>query len=236
MENDSLKAMMKKITIMQKKLERSEHSRRLTEQAKDHYDLVYRFSIEKLAEQKNLLDIKNKELDLVRLKLIAKNKELQEVSTTDGLTKIYNRRKISEIFNGEHIQAQRYKIKFSVVLIDVDWFKLVNDTYGHQTGDLVLFELAQLMKKSLRIADSIGRWGGEEFFIVLPNTSSNDGYILAERIRLKISCYHFQDINQITCSFGITQYMENDSIEQIIKRADTALYKAKEHRNWICIG
>ncbi|HEY8804878.1 MAG TPA: GGDEF domain-containing protein [Clostridium sp.] len=235
MENDSIDVMRRKIAIMQKKLERCEHSRRLIEQAKDHYDLVYRFSIEKLAEQKELLDIKNKELDLVRLELLAKNKELQEVSITDGLTRIYNRRKISEIFNEEYLKAQRYGIIFSVILIDVDWFKLINDTYGHQTGDQVLFELAQLMKDDLRISEHIGRWGGEEFFIVLPNTSSKDGYTLAERIRLKIACFNFQDTKQITCSFGITQYKGNDSIEQIIKRADMALYKAKEHRNCTCI-
>ena len=235
MENDNIDAMMRQIAILEKKLQRSEHSRRLIEQAMDHYDLVYRFSIEKLDEQKNLLDVKNKELDLVRLELLAKNDELLEVSTTDGLTRIYNRRKINEIFNEEYLQAQRYGIKFSVITIDVDWFKLVNDTYGHQAGDQVLFELAQLMKGSLRITENIGRWGGEEFFIVLPNTSANDGYILAERIRLKISNYNFQTPRHLTCSFGITEYMQDDSIEKIIKRADTALYKAKEHRNCTCI-
>ena len=235
MENDSKDIMKKQIAILKKKLERSEHSRRLIEQAKDHYDLVYRSSIEKLDMQKNLLDIKNKELDLVRIELLAKNKELEEVSTTDGLTQIYNRRKISEIFNEEYLQARRYGIIFSVIIIDFDWFKLVNDTYGHQIGDQVLIELAQLMKDSLRNTEHIGRWGGEEFFIVLPNTTAKDGYTLAERIRLKISCYKFPTPNHQTCSFGITQYMGDDSIEQIIKRADTALYYAKEHRNCTCI-
>jgi len=185
--------------------------------------------------QKNLLDIKNKELDLVRIELLAKNKKLEEVSTTDGLTQIYNRRKISEIFNEEYLQAQCYGIIFSVILIDFDWFKLVNDTYGHQIGDQVLIEVAQLMKDSLRNTEHIGRWGGEEFFIVLPNTSAKDGYTLAERIRLKISCHKFPTANHQTCSFGITEYMGDDSIEQIIKRADTALYHAKQHRNCTCI-
>ena len=235
MENDSKDIMKKQIAILKKKLERSEHSRILIEQAKDHYDLVYRSSIEKLDIQKNLLDIKNKELDLVRIELLAKNKELEEVSTTDGLTQIYNRRKISDIFNEEYLKARRYGIIFSVIIIDFDWFKLVNDTYGHQIGDQVLIELAQLMKDSLRNTEYIGRWGGEEFFIVLPNTNVKDGYTLAERIRLKISSYDFPTANHQTCSFGITQYMGDDSIERIIKRADTALYYAKEHRNCTCI-
>ncbi|MCB2307973.1 GGDEF domain-containing protein [Clostridium estertheticum] len=216
-------------------MQRSEHSRRLIEQAMDHYDLVYRFSIDKLDEQKNLLDVKNQELDFKRLELLAKNEELQEVSTTDGVTRIYNRRKINEIFNEEYLQAQCYGINFSVIIIDVDWFKLVNDTYGHQAGDQVLFELAQLMKDSLRITEYIGRWGGEEFFIVLPNVSANDGYALAERIRLKVSNYNFGTPKHLTCSFGITEYMKDDSIEKIIKRADMALYQAKERRNCACI-
>ncbi|MBX4258781.1 GGDEF domain-containing protein [Clostridium estertheticum] len=216
-------------------MQRSEHSRRLIEQAMDHYDLVYRSSIDKLDAQKNLLDVKNQELDFKRLELLAKNAELQEVSTTDGVTRIYNRRKINEIFNEEYLQTQRYRISFSVIIIDVDWFKLVNDTYGHQAGDQVLFELAQLMKGSLRINEYIGRWGGEEFFIVLPNTSANDGYVLAERIRLKVSNYNFGTPKHLTCSFGITEYMKDDNIEKIIKRADMALYQAKERRNCACI-
>ncbi|MBW9169676.1 GGDEF domain-containing protein [Clostridium estertheticum] len=235
MENYNIDAMIKQIAILEKKLQRSEHSRRLIEQAMDHYDLVYRSSIDKLGSQKNLLDAKNQELDFKRLELLAKNAELQEVSTTDGVTRIYNRRKINEIFNEKYLQAQRYRISFSVIIIDVDWFKLVNDTYGHQAGDKVLFELAQLMKGSLRITEYIGRWGGEEFFIVLPNTSANDGYVLAEKIRLKVSNYNFGTSKHLTCSFGITEYMKDDSIEKIIKRADMALYQAKERRNCSCI-
>ncbi|MBU3072811.1 GGDEF domain-containing protein [Clostridium estertheticum] len=235
MENYNIDVMIRQIAILEKKLQRSEHSRRLIEQAMDHYDLVYRSSIDKLDAQKNLLDVKNQELDFKRLELLAKNAELQEVSTTDGVTRIYNRRKINEIFNEKYLQAQCYKISFSVIIIDVDWFKLVNDTYGHQAGDQVLFELAQLMKCSLRTTEYIGRWGGEEFFIVLPNTSANDGYVLAERIRLKVSNHNFGTPKHLTCSFGITEYMKEDSIERIIKRADMALYQAKERRNCACI-
>ena len=236
MENDHNDALIKQIAILKRKLERCEQSRRLIEAAKDHYDLVYRSSIDKLDAQKSLLDIKNNELDLARLELLAKNKELQIVSTTDGLTQIYNRRKIIEIFNAEYLRVKRYGTVFSVIILDVDRFKLVNDNFGHQAGDQVLFDLAQLMKNNIRITEHIGRWGGEEFFIVLPNTSEKDGYLLAERLRLKIAAYNFQVPKNITCSFGIADYKEDGSNEQqIIKRADTALYEAKKHRNCSCI-
>lgn len=235
MENEDIDALKKQITILNKKLERSEQNRRLTEQAMDHYDLVYRSSIDKLDAQKTLLDIKNNELDCVRLELMIKNKELQETSTIDGLTLLYNRRKISELLNEEFLTAQRYKIKFSVILIDIDYFKLVNDTYGHQIGDQVLIEIAQLMKDSLRITEHVGRWGGEEFLMVLPNTIEANAYILAERIRLSISRHNFQTAKHLTCSFGITEYLNDDTIEPIIKRADTALYQAKEQRNYACV-
>lgn len=234
--SSSIEAMNRQIAILKKRLERSEQSRRLIEQAMDHYGLVYRSSIEKLDIQKNLLDIKNKELDLVRLELISKNKELQEASTIDGLTQIYNRRKISEILNEQYLQVQRYGCNLAVSMLDIDWFKTVNDTYGHQTGDRVLVELAQLMKDNLRITEYIGRWGGEEFLIVLPNTNAQGGYEISERIRLIISRHNFPIPKHLTCSFGITEYIKDDSIEQIIKRADNALYRAKEQRNCTCIS
>lgn len=235
MENDNIDAMKKQIAIFKKRLERSEQSRKLTEQAMDHYDLVYRSCIEKLDAQKNLLNIKNSELDLIRLELIVKNKELLEASTIDGLTRIYNRKKICELLDEEFLLAKRDGIKLSVIIIDIDHFKLINDTYGHQTGDQVLFELSLLMKDSLHITEHIGRWGGEEFLMVLPNASAEVGYTIAERIRLKIYRYNFPITQHLTCSFGITEYMKDDTIEQIIKRADLALYQAKEYRNYTCV-
>lgn len=238
MENNCEDALKRQIIILKKKLERCEQSRKLIEQAKDHYDLVYRSNIDKLDAQRKMLDAKNNELDLVRLELLAKNKELQIVSITDGLTQIYNRRKINEIFNEEYLRVKLYGTKLSVIILDIDLFKLVNDNHGHQVGDQVLVELAQLMKNNLRINEPIGRWGGEEFLIVLPNTSEKEGYLLAERLRLKIADYNFFVTKNITCSFGIADYKEDDSNnneQQIIKRADIALYEAKKHRNCACV-
>lgn len=235
METDSYEAAKRQIALLERKLERCEQSRTLLEQAKDHYDLVYRSIIERLDEQKKLMDIRNAELEQLRSEMIIKNEELQILSTIDGLTQIYNRRKISEKLEEEYFRAQRYGTKFAVILIDIDWFKSINDTYGHQVGDAVLFDLAQIMKETLRMTEQVGRWGGEEFFAVLPNTSAEEGYTLAERIRLKIAAYRFEADKQLTCSFGVTEYEENDGLEQIIKRVDEALYLAKEHRNSSCI-
>ena len=230
--NDDLK---KQIIILKKKLERCEQSRRLIEKAKDHYDLVNRSSIEKLDAQKNLLDSKNKELDIIRLELISNNLALEESSIMDSLTQIYNRRKISEILNGEYLRALRYGKIFSVILVDIDWFKSVNDTYGHPAGDKVLYEIARHIKSCLRITEHVGRWGGEEFFVVLPSTNAADAYILSERIRLNIVKTVFLENSRITCSSGITEYLQNDSLEDIISRADIALYRAKNKRNISCI-
>jgi len=235
MESETNEDLVKQIRSLKKKLERCEQSRRLIEQAKDHYDLVNRSLIEKLDAQKNLLDSKNKELDIVRLELLDKNLALEKTSITDGLTQIYNRRKISDILNDEYQRVLRYKDTFSVILADIDWFKNINDTYGHPEGDKVLYEIAQLMNRCLRVTEHIGRWGGEEFFIVMPNTTAAEAFILSERLRIKIADTVFQTKRQITCSFGITEYVQNDCLEDIICRADIALYRAKNDRNSSCI-
>jgi len=235
MENDSRDSFIKQIAVLTKKLERCEQSRMLIEQAKDHYDLVNQSLIERLAKQKDLLDKKNRDLDAAQLELMIKNRELEEVSITDGLTQINNRRRINDILSEEFLRANRYGIRFSVILIDIDFFKTINDNFGHQTGDKVLYDLAQLIKNSLRVAEHVGRWGGEEFLIVLPNTNAAEAYILSERIRSKISCTVFLDCRQVTSSFGITENLDNDSMELIVKRVDIALYQAKVKRNCSCI-
>lgn len=234
MDQDNIEGLKKEIAILKKKLERSEHSRILTEYAMDHYDSVYRGLIQQLDAQKNLLNIKNKELDIIRLELMDKNKELLETSIMDSLTKIYNRKKISEVLNREHRLATNTGTKLAIILMDVDYFKNINDTYGHQMGDLVLFEIAHMIKDSLHLSENVGRWGGEEFLIVVPNSCIDTAYSLAERIRLKIFNYSFPISNQLTCSFGVTEFRKNDKVEQMVHRADVALYKAKEKRNCSC--
>ena len=156
-----------------------------------------------------------------------KNKELEKLATTDKLTSIYNRRKLDEMLQHELNRSQRFKHTFAVVILDIDHFKKVNDTFGHQEGDKVLIQLANILKTHIRKTDIMGRFGGEEFVIICPESHQENVYNLIEKIRLYIENYKFENIGNITASFGITMLQENDTEEALLKRADDALYKAK---------
>ncbi|OGF64043.1 MAG: hypothetical protein A2Y62_15350 [Candidatus Fischerbacteria bacterium RBG_13_37_8] len=168
------------------------------------------------------------------------NAMLHKLSITDELTKIYNRRFLLQRFKEEYQRAIRYSEKLSLIIIDLDNFKQINDNYGHQTGDKVLIKVAKLMKEQLRACDVIGRYGGEEFVIVLPYTDSKGSYILAERIRasLENNCFTIaKNTITLTLSAGINSYPEKNShsLEHFIKEADEALYKAKKlGKNQVC--
>jgi diguanylate cyclase (GGDEF)-like protein len=155
-------------------------------------------------------------------------KRLEVVSTTDGLTGIYNRIKIEEILSSEFNRAKRYQQSFSILILDIDKFKLVNDTYGHQIGDIVLKEFTSVIKKAIRGSDLFARWGGEEFIILSPNTDIKGAKVVAEHIREELAQFTFTKVGKKTSSFGISEYKDSDtSYNQVIKRADDALYIAK---------
>ncbi len=154
--------------------------------------------------------------------------ELRRLANTDGLTGIYNRSKIEQILTIEVLRSRRYKHPLSIILADIDHFKMVNDTYGHNVGDVVLSGIASLMKEHIREVDTIGRWGGEEFLIVCPDTMAEGARKLAEKMRKKIEKHHFKDIGVKTVSMGIAQIGKDDWDEDMIKRADKNLYKAKK--------
>lgn len=153
--------------------------------------------------------------------------EFRRIANTDGLTGIYNRSKIEQILTVEVLRARRYKHPLSIILADVDHFKLVNDTYGHNVGDVVLTGIASLMKEHIREVDTVGRWGGEEFLIVCPETSAQGARKLAEKLRKKIEKHHFKDLGIKTVSMGVSQMEEEEWDEDMLKRADKNLYKAK---------
>lgn len=158
---------------------------------------------------------------------ITDKKRIEELSITDKLTGLYNRTKIDEAL-GEQIEYyHRYKTKFSLVMIDIDDFKMINDIHGHDKGDYVLQEVSTILKINTRTTDYIGRWGGEEFMIVCPNTTKDECFVLAEKIRKKIQYHIFVDINRVTISSGVTSILDSDNGESIFKRVDTALYKSK---------
>ena len=153
--------------------------------------------------------------------------ELRRLASTDGLTGIYNRSKIEQLLTIEVLRARRYKHPLSIIIADIDHFKIVNDTYGHNVGDVVLTGIASMMKEHVREVDFIGRWGGEEFLIVCPETTADGARKLAEKLRKKIEKHHFKDIGIKTISMGVAQIEKDDWDEEMIKRADKNLYKAK---------
>lgn len=159
---------------------------------------------------------------------ITDKKRVEELSITDQLTKIYNRLHLENTFKKEVDRAKRYKTLFSVILLDIDYFKSVNDNYGHDVGDEVLIEVVNILKQNIRTTDILGRWGGEEFLIVLPQTDALKGQHLAEKLRVEIQNYTFNKIGKKTCSFGISQFKpEDEDSKEVVKRADNALYEAK---------
>ena len=158
-----------------------------------------------------------------------KNKELEKISFIDTLTKIYNRRKIEHIFHKEKLRKGRVDFELIVVMIDIDFFKNVNDTYGHKIGDNVLIEFAELLSSNIRKTDYIGRYGGEEFLLLCPDTDINGAKKLVENLLNIISTHQFTDQKlHLTASFGVTALKTQESEEDTIIRADKALYISKE--------
>jgi diguanylate cyclase (GGDEF)-like protein/PAS domain S-box-containing protein len=167
---------------------------------------------------------------------ITDKKKLEKLSVTDSLTQIPNRLYLNTNYEKEVKRAKRYKHEFSIILIDVDFFKKVNDTYGHSVGDDCLKQIAKILKENIRSIDILGRWGGEEFLIISPETDIHEAQVIAEKIRQKISEFNFPVIGHVTCSFGISQYHPEDKAEESFQRADKALYEAKNSgRNKISI-
>ena len=157
-------------------------------------------------------------------------KKLELLSSTDSLTKLYNRRKINQILEKEFYKAKRYNTKLSLILFDIDDFKKINDALGHESGDNVLKELSRSVNAQLRDTDSMARWGGEEFLIVVPMIGINESGMLAEKLRVTIESIECKKGIQLTCSFGVAEFdLDKDSIESLIKRADVAMYDAKSN-------
>ena len=166
-----------------------------------------------------------------------KNKELNRLALTDNLTTLFNRRKLEELIQAEIDKGYHVDNSFCLSILDIDHFKEVNDKYGHQRGDSVLVEIASVLKDSLRITDYVGRYGGEEFIIIFPESSIEDVKLIIEGVRLKIAQYDFEGIEHKTASFGLTAFKAGDTIETVVKRADNALYEAKESgRNRVVVN
>lgn len=160
--------------------------------------------------------------------------EIKHKSTRDSLTNLYNHIHILQILEKEIIKAKRYNNKLSILLLDLDYFKEVNDTFGHRAGDRVLAGLSSSLSKNVRSIDYIGRYGGDEFLIVFPNTGIEMAYNISERIRINIENIKWEhDTIRITISGGLAE-LKNEELNELIIKADKILYKAKaEGKNCI---
>jgi diguanylate cyclase (GGDEF)-like protein len=154
---------------------------------------------------------------------------LQALANVDELTGAFNRRKLQEMLSYEIERTRRNQNNLSIIVFDIDFFKRVNDTYGHPVGDQVLCKLVTIVKQSIRKIDSLYRIGGEEFVILCPDTNNEQVLNLAERIRQSIENTSFDEVEQVTISLGVTQFKESDQQKEFINRADKALYKSKEN-------
>ena len=171
----------------------------------------------------------NKEIAIAHEKLTEKTVELEYISITDSLTGIFNRRHIESVFEMEIKRCVRHGRDLSIIILDIDFFKTVNDTFGHQAGDNVLKQFSGLVKQKIRATDILGRWGGEEFFIVCPEINLKNAGHLAHTLCRSIEAEDFGKPGAQTASFGVTSFKNGDDTQVMISRADKALYLAKSN-------
>lgn len=159
--------------------------------------------------------------------LETKNRQLQALASTDELTGVHNRRSLEDTIDAEMVRALRYKTPLTMVMLDLDHFKHINDTWGHDRGDEVLKETVRRIAEIIRVPDNIYRWGGEEFVILAPHTNLDGARVLSEKIRLAISDQPYEVVGSVSASFGVAEWIYEDSREHWFKAMDHALYRAK---------
>lgn len=212
-----------------------------TDERKISVDMKYDNELKILQDEFNKLLNKisieeNKRVELLReinqkleFEVQKRTQELEHIAITDGLTQLYNRAKTEiELQKLEDIY-KRYGRVFSVIMLDIDYFKSVNDTFGHQVGDSVLKQFAKILKENIRNTDFIGRWGGEEFLLVCPETSEENATKFALNLRKNIENAYFEKVGQITMSVGVAQIKDEIDLNTLINNADNAMYFAKEN-------
>lgn len=178
--------------------------------------------------EERVLEATESLLDTQR-ELMEDNTLLARLASTDSLTGLFNRSHINSELKKEHSRFQRHNQPFGIILLDIDHFKQVNDTYGHDIGDKVLVQLSKLLENAVRNHDYAARWGGEEFLIACTAINDNDLYPIAETIRERVFNTDFGLASDLTISLGCAMIQPNETIDQLVKRADIALYAAKNN-------
>lgn len=177
-------------------------------------------------KDKNAIGVLHIERDITERKRL--EEKLKDLAIKDQLTGLYNRRKIDEVLMEEKLQADRGTQDLAIIMADIDMFKLVNDQHGHLVGDMVLTAVTRILSRGIRKTDVLGRWGGEEFMIICPDTDLAGATVLAEKLREMIAAYDFEVIGKKTCSFGVAQLRKEETIDELLLRSDLAMYRAKE--------
>lgn len=154
-------------------------------------------------------------------------KELEQAASRDHLTGLWNRRQFLHLLDNARAQKRRYDVDYSLMLLDADHFKSVNDRYGHDAGDEVLVLLARALEARVRETDTVCRWGGEEFIVLLPQTDLENAALLAESLRRSVEQIRVPHLPPVTVSIGVAQHCASETGDSLIKRADEALYQAK---------
>lgn len=176
-------------------------------------------------DQNNIISYVSSGKDVTQENLL--NQEIKRIASIDNLTGIYNRHKFEALFDLEAERAKRYSLPLSMIMIDIDHFKSINDSYGHDIGDEILQHLVKTIESNIRKIDIFARWGGEEFLILCPGIDLNNVHALAEKLRIAVEKDRFPLIETVTISLGISTFKENDTISSLFKRADQGLYHAK---------
>jgi diguanylate cyclase (GGDEF)-like protein len=169
----------------------------------------------------------HEELTQINASLLHKNKKYEVMASTDSLTGLYNRRKFSELYSSSQVTMEQRDNEMALIILDIDYFKKINDTFGHSIGDGVLIQISHALLKNLRNIDIVCRWGGEEFVVLLPAVDVKHAIFLAEKLRESIEILEIDMVGKVTASFGVTQVNMGDELEVVIERADKALYEAK---------
>lgn len=167
------------------------------------------------------------ELREINSMLKTQNREYELLASTDPLTGLYNRYKFIQLYNSSHKTMCQRKGSMSLIILDIDYFKKVNDLYGHNMGDRALKNIAQLLLTNTREIDMVCRWGGEEFVLLLPTVTLPNALIIAEKLRSEIENTQIDGAGTVTSSFGVAEVDDSSTIDEVIDRADKALYQAK---------
>jgi diguanylate cyclase (GGDEF)-like protein len=158
-------------------------------------------------------------------------------ATHDSLTNAFNRASFNKKFSKELLRAKRYKTPLCIAILDIDHFKKINDTYGHHIGDVVLKKLVEFIQKNIRDSDFFARWGGEEFVLIFPQTKGEDAKLKCEQLKESLkNDKNTQTPATFTFSCGVAEYQEGDTLDDLLQKADKALYSAKETRDRVILS